>query len=113
MFDTLAPFARALAGAALLLSATAAAALEPAGDAARGLAYAKTQCAQCHAVDAGATSSLVFDATPFAELTASPRLTAKDINSWVMSAHSSKRNPAVPPANCADLVAYIQSLALK
>lgn len=103
----------ALGSAAALAFASAAAAAELAGDAVRGHAYAKAQCAQCHAIEPGATSSLVYNAAPFAALAASPQLTVKGINAWVMAAHQTKRKPAIPAANCADIVAYIKSLALK
>lgn len=102
-----------LAVALMALIASAAAALEPVGDKNLGLAYAKAYCADCHSIEAGATSSLVIDATPFTSIAKSPRLTVKDINGWLISSHRSMRNPAISPENRADLIAYIKSLALK
>lgn len=99
--------------AVLAVITSAAAAVEPQGNPARGFAYAKKYCADCHSIEAGATSSLVIDAVPFAKIAKSSRLTVKDINGWLISSHRSMRNPAIPPENRADLVAYIKSLALK
>ena len=97
----------------LLVIASPARAVEPEGDKNLGYAYAKAHCAECHSIEAGAKSSLVINATPFATIAKSTRLTIKGINGWLISSHKSMRNPAIPVENRADLVAYIKSLALK
>ena len=99
--------------AALAIIASAAAALEPEGDKNLGFAYAKKFCADCHSIEAGATSSLVIDAVPFTKIAKSPRLTVKDLNGWLTQSHQSMHGLDVPPESRANLIAYIKSLALK
>lgn len=83
------------------------------GNVAAGHAYAEQHCAQCHAIEAGAKSSLVFAAPPFASLVKHKKLTTAAIQGWLRASHSTMRTTALPKETRDDLVAYIKSLALK
>lgn len=101
--------------AAMLAIAAPAQADDSAGDvsAAAGRTFANAACAECHAIEAGAKSSPNIKAPPFATLVTHVKLTAKDIEGWLVSSHKDMPDFAVAADKRADLIVYIKSLALK
>lgn len=85
----------------------------PVGSADTGRTFANAVCAECHAIEAGAKSSPNSKAPPFASLVSAAKLTAQDIEGWLVSSHKEMPDFAVPADKRADLIAYIKSLALK
>ncbi len=103
----------------VLLASCAATPLETAtselGDAeaaARGLAYAQTACAMCHAVTAADPNSPNPDAPPFLVIANSPGMTPTALNAWLHSSHPSMPNLIVESDDRSDLAAYLNSLKL-
>lgn len=109
-----------LAGLALLLSACMA--TQPPAPApappvvtdgaspSRGLAYAQSACASCHAVEAGQTTSPNPEAPPFEVIANLPGMTPTALNAWLHSPHPSMPNLIVAPNDRGDVAAYFESL---
>lgn len=102
------------AAACLLLASGPALAEEPApkGNADAGHSFANSVCAECHSIERGAKSSPNLKAPPFASMINSEKLTPSMINGWLVSSHTFMPDFSVPADKRADLIAYIESLAL-
>ncbi len=77
---------------------------------ARGLAYAQSACAACHAVETGQTSSPNPQAPPFEVIANLPGMTPTALNAWLHSPHPSMPNVIVAPDDRGDVAAYLNSL---
>ena len=77
---------------------------------ARGLAYAQSVCATCHAVEAGRTNSPNPQAPPFEVIANLPGMTPTALNAWLHSPHPSMPNIIVTPSDRDDIAAYFNSL---
>ena len=77
---------------------------------ARGLAYAQSACATCHAVEAGQTSSPNPRAPAFEIVANLPGMTPIALNAWLHSPHPSMPNIVVAPDDRDDIAAYLNSL---
>ena len=102
---------RRLAVLGLVLSFTghAAQAVEV-GDASRGLAYARVNCAECHGVEPTEAASPFFDVPSFHEIAKTPGITDLALVSFFQTPHPTMPDFVVPSADISDLVAYIGSL---
>lgn len=76
----------------------------------RGLAYARTHCASCHAVAPGDRASPNPAAPPFETVADMTGMTNIVLNVWLRSKHPSMPDIAVPDAHVGDLSAYLASL---
>lgn len=97
----------------ILASAASARAESATGNAETGRVFANATCAECHAIEAGAKSSPNVKAPPFATFVKSAKLTPSAIEGWLTSSHAAMPDLAVPADKRADLIAYIESLAVK
>lgn len=77
---------------------------------ARGLAYARSACAACHAVETGQTHSPHLEAPPFEFIANLPGMTPTALNAWLHSPHPSMPSLIVAPEDRDDLAAYLNSL---
>ena len=95
--------------AALLLGASAASALDPAAQ--RGLTFANTNCAMCHAIGAAGASPLPI-APPFRTLHES--YTVENLEEafaeGIVTGHPSMPQYQLDIAEITDLIAYLKSL---
>lgn len=83
----------------------------PRGEAAaRGLAFAQSHCASCHAV-AGGTSPLA-DAPPFADVINDPDLSDETLLPWLRASHNfpAIMNFEIQPDHIDDLAAHMMTL---
>jgi mono/diheme cytochrome c family protein len=80
------------------------------GNVARGEAYARERCAQCHAVDRQTEYSPVRTAPRFERLANTPGMTGMALTAWLYSSHKTMPNLIVRGESLDDLVAYIRSL---
>lgn len=102
---------RALATISLLLSFAAPPALAAElGDAARGLAYARLNCSECHAVEPPWSAGPFEDVPPFREIANTPGISELALISFFQTPHPTMPDFQVPGADVRDLVAYFQSL---
>ncbi len=62
------------------------------------------------AVLAGATSSPVFEATPFQEVADTPGMTGLALSVWLQSSHPTMLNIILSQDEMRNVVAYIRSL---
>ncbi len=116
LFAVLALAAVTSAGPATLPAADAAPAAKDTtfeGNAGLGQSYARANCAVCHGIEATAQSSPNIKAPPFAKLAKSAKLTATELEGWLLSSHPNMPAVNVPAERRADLIAYIKDLALK
>lgn len=96
--------------AGLLLLALAAEALaQPRGDAARGQRLAEALCARCHVVVAGGGAGWT-DAPAFPAIAADPKVNAAWLRRFFAEPHLTMLYTDRPPAETADIAAYILSL---
>jgi mono/diheme cytochrome c family protein len=94
--------------AALLIAAPALA--QERGDAARGLAYAKAVCAECHETSAGHFDSPTPEALPFQDIANAEGMTEIALFAFFRTSHASMPNLVIPPEHIADLTAYLLSI---
>lgn len=94
---------------AALAGATAQA--DPAGDVERGHAFARAVCALCHAVEAGTAASPHPSAPSFERIAAEPGMTATALTVILRNPHREMPDLVIAPADLADVIAYILSLA--
>jgi mono/diheme cytochrome c family protein len=94
----------------LAFAAPAMAADETEGDQAAGLAYARANCTECHAVDAGDFASPDLDAPGFAEIANTRGMSELALVSFFQTDHPTMPNFVVPAPAIRDLIAYIRSL---
>ncbi len=99
-----------LAAAALLAAGPALAQDRESGDAERGLAYAETNCAQCHEVRPGHFDSPEPEAPVFQDIANAEGMSAIALYAFFRTSHASMPNFVVPPDDIADLTAYLMSI---
>lgn len=110
MADVLAPLKAALAvGLLVSCAASSAAALEPAEQ--RGLTFAKTNCAMCHAIRRSGSSPLRI-APPFRTLhhRYPVETLAEAFTEGILTGHPSMPQFQFDSAEISDLIAYLKSL---
>ena len=95
---------------ALLAGFPAMAQAQELGNADRGLAYARKQCATCHAVMPGQRASPSRDAAPFSVIANAPGMTELALSVWFRTPHKAMPNLIIEPSDRDDLIAYITSL---
>ena len=93
-----------------MLAFSAIAEAQESGNVARGEAYARDRCAECHATDRQTEYSPVREAPRFEKLANTPGMTAMALTAWLYSSHKSMPNLIVKGENLDNLVAYIRSL---
>ncbi|MGE0054470.1 MAG: cytochrome C [Hyphomicrobium sp.] len=98
-----------LAALVAVLSHGAAKAQDP-GDPARGLAYAKRVCAECHGVGANDKESPNAAAPTFGAVANTSGMTGRALVVWMESPHPSMPQLIVPVDDRNDLIAYILGL---
>jgi mono/diheme cytochrome c family protein len=99
--------ARALPLLMLALSALPAHAQET-GDAARGLAYAKAHCAECHAVEGKTGASP--RAASFRDIANTPGMTGIALAAFLGTPHKNMPDLILKPEDRNDVIAYILGL---
>jgi mono/diheme cytochrome c family protein len=80
------------------------------GSAEAGLQYARTVCAECHAIRAGEDLSPNPKSPPFAQIANSPGITGAALNVILSTPHRDMPDLIIPAKDKADVVAYILSL---
>ena len=80
------------------------------GNVAKGQRIASEVCAQCHAVGAGRVRSPNRAAPGFADIAASPGLTATAIRVWLQTPHPTMPNLKLDNEEKDSIVAYLLSL---
>ena len=93
---------------ACLAAATALA--QPLPGARKGLEFARTHCAMCHAVEAGNRRSVNPAAPAFSAIAASPGMSEAALHAALQSPHRFMPDILLTPADRANVVAYIISL---
>lgn len=101
-----------IAALVLILTPSGAGAVEI-GDSQRGLQYAKQNCAECHAVEAGDELSPNPDAPSFEDVSNTPGMNARALVVWLQSPHPTMPHLMIPADDTDDIVAYITSLRAK
>lgn len=90
--------------------ATTTAAAQQLGDPARGLAYAKQYCAECHAVQASQELSRSPGPASFKTIANSPGMTAIALSAWLRTPHDKMPNFVISQGDREDVISYIVSL---
>jgi mono/diheme cytochrome c family protein len=80
------------------------------GEAARGLAYARVYCAECHAVEPREMISPFSDVPPFREIANTPGISELALISFFQTPHPTMPDLVVPSADIRDLIAYFATL---
>ncbi|MCB1499752.1 MAG: cytochrome C [Bauldia sp.] len=102
---------RKLASAVLfLVAATAAAPSAEIGDPARGLAYARTDCSECHGVEPSDTLSPFSDLPTFREIANIPGMSELALISFFQTPHPTMPDFVVEGGAIRDLIAYFGTL---
>lgn len=101
--------ALSLAAFAALL-ADGAAAADGIGDARRGLEYAQSNCAACHAILYEDTNSTNPNSPPFKMVADTPGITRTALSVFLQSPHPTMPNLIVVGEDADNLIAYILSL---
>jgi mono/diheme cytochrome c family protein len=83
------------------------------GDPVAGLAYAKKDCASCHAVLANEQISPLPQAPTFQAAADTPGMTATALAVWLQSSHPTMPNIVLTQTNRDNVIAYITSLKRK
>lgn len=96
----------------LILAPSIAGAVEL-GDRQQGLQYAKQNCAECHAVQAGDDLSPNPDAPSFDDVANTPGMNARALVVWLQSPHPTMPHLIIPAQDTDNIVAYITSLRAK
>lgn len=96
--------------AALCLAAASTSLAAESGDAQKGLAYAQTNCAECHAVGADDAKSPKPKATPFQDFAKVPGLTRTALVVFLRTPHPTMPNLVVKGPDADNVIAYILSL---
>ena len=102
----------AIAVLALILVPSTAGAVEL-GDPQQGLQYARQNCAECHAVDAGDPLSPNPDAPSFEDVANTPGMNARVLVVWLQSPHPTMPHFIIPAQDTDNIVSYITSLRTK
>jgi len=93
-----------------LFAVTGAAQAQEMGNVARGEAYARERCAECHAIDAKTEYSPVRTAPRFEIVANTPGMTRMALTAWLYTSHKTMPNLIVRGENLDNLVTYIRSL---
>lgn len=101
---------RAILFAMLLAALVCPALAQQRGDPTLGLAYAEVNCAECHETRAGHYDSPIFEAPPFEDIANDVGMTELALYAFFRTPHPNMPNLIVPPADIADLTAYLLSL---
>jgi mono/diheme cytochrome c family protein len=80
------------------------------GDAARGKAYAREACADCHAVEPGIPTPPFAKAPSFSSVAATPGMTSMALNVWFSTSHPNMPNLIIPQKQKEELMAYFAAL---
>jgi mono/diheme cytochrome c family protein len=80
------------------------------GDRNRGLAYAKNNCADCHAIDRDELGSPNVSAPAFEEIAKTPGISQLALAVFFRTAHEDMPNFVISEADARNLIAYILSL---
>jgi mono/diheme cytochrome c family protein len=80
------------------------------GDAGRGLAYARANCSECHAVEPREMISPFPDVPPFREIANTPGISELALISFFQTPHPTMPDFIVPSADIRDLIAYFATL---
>lgn len=83
------------------------------GDASAGLAYARANCANCHAVEKGEDISPLMEATPFEQAANVPGMSAMALAVWFQSPHPNMPNLVLKHEDMHNVIAWITSLKRK
>jgi len=89
------------------------AAAQEGGSASKGLAYARTHCAECHAVERTEGPAPQGRAASFAAIANTSGMTAMALSVWFQTPHPTMPNLIIPEADRRDVIAYIVSLRVK
>jgi mono/diheme cytochrome c family protein len=100
---------RKLGGTALVVMPGLVGAVEL-GDPKLGLAYARTNCAECHRVEAGGAVSPSVLIPSFESIANKPGMTAIALNVWMQTPHPTMPNLIIPIEARDNLISYIISL---
>lgn len=101
---------RLVAGALFVIVAGQTAAAVEVGNPARGLDYARANCAECHGVEPTEMVSPFLDVPPFREVANTPGISELALISFFQTTHPTMPDLIVPSADIRDLIAYILSL---
>ena len=96
--------------AAIVVAAAGPALAQEAGDPERGFAYAEANCAECHETRAGHYDSPLLEAPPFEDIANDEVMTELALYAFFRTPHPNMPNFVVPPADIADLTAYLLTL---
>lgn len=99
-----------VATTALCLAVATASLAAESGDAQKGLAYARTNCAECHAIGADEAKSPNPKATPFRDFAKVEGLTHTALVVFLRTPHPTMPNLIVKGADADNVIAYILSL---
>ena len=80
------------------------------GDVLKGLAYAKSTCAGCHAILASQADSPVAAAPPFEAIANTRGMTETALAVWFRTPHATMPNLIIQGEDVANVIAYIMSL---
>jgi mono/diheme cytochrome c family protein len=80
------------------------------GDPRAGLAFARANCAECHAVKATEEKSPNPKAPTFASVAKTPGMTGRALAVWLQTSHPTMPNFIVPGEDRDNVIAYIMSL---
>lgn len=102
---------RSVLSATLLASLLCAAQAEQLGNASKGQSYARSHCAECHAVEQASDDiSPDFAAPRFVDVANTPGMTARALAVWLQTSHPTMPNFIIPETERDDVIAYIMSL---
>lgn len=76
----------------------------------RGLAYAKNNCAECHAVEKENGFSPEPSAPTFDAIANTPGVSWIALTAWLQTSHETMPDFIIPPHDREDIIAYILSL---
>jgi len=80
------------------------------GDPARGLAYARQACGECHATELGEKGDSFLAVPSFQEIANTTGMSEIALISFFQTPHPSMPNLIVPADDARDVIAYILSL---
>ena len=80
------------------------------GNASAGLAFARANCAECHAVTSSEDISANPDAPPFASVAGTPGMTGTALAVWLQTSHPTMPDFMIAEDDRDNVIAYIMSL---
>ncbi len=111
MEDCVSRLMRVSASAAVLLSSAAGA--QELGDPKQGLAYARSVCAECHAVEPGEILSPAAGAPSFTAIANTLGMTPLALDVWLQSGHPTMPSIMLSRNEKENVIAYITGLREK